>query len=522
MTRGPLLVPVLGDQLTPTLSSLSGCTPADTMVLLMELVDEATYVRHHQAKIALILSAMRHFADELRADGWRVDYVRLDDPASTGSFTGEVMRAAQRHGARGVRVTEPGEWRVRQMIDGWADATGLPVEVLSDTRFVCPLPDFFQWAAGRRESRMEYFYRDMRRRTGLLMHGDQPEGGRWNFDAENRSGPAPGLNPPAPLVFAPDAVTQDVIAMVRDRFGHHFGSVDRFGWPVTRGDAAQLLNHFITHRLPQFGQWQDAMLAGHDTMFHALIAPAMNLGLIDPVDACRAAQAAYQAGHAPLAAVEGFVRQIIGWREYIRGMYWLTMPDLADANALNATRPLPEFWWTGETRMRCMAQAVRTTHDNAYAHHIQRLMVLGNFALLAGLRPQDVSDWFLAVYADAYEWVELPNVAGMALHADGGRLASKPYAASGAYINRMSDYCGSCHYAVKQKTGPQACPFNALYWHFLDRNAAKLARNPRMAQMYATWNRMGEDKRADTIASAEAFLATLQPARPGWARDTSS
>ena len=506
---GPVLVPVLGDQLSRTLSSLADRTPDDTVVLMMELVDEATYVRHHQAKIALILSAMRHFAADLRAHGWRVDYVALDDPDNTGSFTGEVCRAVERHRPRGIQVTEPGEWRVRQMIDGWADATDLRVRVLPDTRFVCPLPDFKAWAQARRELRMEFFYRDMRRKTGLLMQGDQPCGGRWNFDAENRSGPEAGLAPPPPLHFAPDDLTSAVIALVRARFGNHFGSLDRFGWPVTRDDALRLVDHFIATRLADFGQWQDAMLADHDTMFHALISPALNLGLLDPVEVCRKVEAAWQAGKAPLAAAEGFIRQVIGWREYIRGMYWLMMPDLAQANGLNATRALPDFWWTGETPMRCIAQTVHATRDNAYAHHIQRLMIMGNFALIAGLDPAQVAQWFLAVYADAYEWVELPNVAGMALHADGGRLASKPYAASGAYISRMSDYCKGCRYNVKLKTGADACPFNALYWHFLDRNTDRLSRNPRLAQPYATWRRMSDDKRAEYLASAEAFLATL-------------
>lgn len=509
MSSGPVLVPILGDQLSPALSSLADRRPDDTVVLMMEVADETTYVRHHQAKIALILSAMRHFADELRADGWQVDYVKLDDPANTGSFTGEVLRAAARHGARGIQITEPGEWRVRQMIEGWGEATGLRVRMRPDTRFVCPLPDFFAWAEGRRELRMEWFYREMRRKTGLLMDGDQPVGGKWNFDAENRSGPSPDLCPPAPMQFAPDAITAEVIALVRARFGNHFGTCDHFGWPVTRGEAEGLFDHFCNTRLPQFGQWQDAMLARHDTMFHALIAPALNLGLLDPIEVCQRAEAEYRAGRAPIAAVEGFIRQVIGWREYIRGMYWLEMPGLAQANALDAHRPLPEFWWTADTPMRCLAETVRATRDNAYAHHIQRLMILGNFALIAGISPQAVADWFLSVYADAYEWVELPNVAGMALHADGGRLASKPYAASGAYIDRMSDYCGSCRYNVKLKTGPDACPFNALYWHFLDRNRAKLGRNPRLAQPYATWNRMAEAKRAEYLESAEAFLKTL-------------
>jgi deoxyribodipyrimidine photolyase-related protein len=518
MADRPVLVPILGDQLSPAISSLADRSPDDTVVLMMEVAAETGYVRHHQAKIALVLSAMRHFAGELRSAGWRVDYVALDDRDNTGSFTGEIERAAKRLNPRGIQVTEPGEWRVRQMIDGWAGATGLRVRIMADTRFVCPTSAFYAWAAGRRELRMEWFYREMRRRTGLLMDGDQPTGGRWNFDADNRSGPSGDLAPPEPIRFAPDAMTRTVIDLVRARFGSHFGTLDHFGWPVTRAQAQAALGAFLAQRLPQFGQWQDAMLRDHDAMFHALISPALNCGLLDPLGVCRRAEAEYREGRAPLAAVEGFIRQIIGWREYIRGMYWLDMPGMAQANALDATRPLPEFWWTGETPMACIAQVVRATRDKAYAHHIQRLMVMGNFALLAGLDPRAVADWFLVVYADAYEWVELPNVAGMALHADGGRLASKPYAASGAYIARMSDYCQTCAYKVRQKTGADACPFNALYWHFLDRNAKRLAHNPRLAQPYANWRRMSPDKRAETLASAEAFLATLQPAAPGWAR----
>jgi deoxyribodipyrimidine photolyase-related protein len=511
----PVLVPILGDQLSRSISSLADRTPVDTVVLMMEVAEETTYVRHHKAKIALVLSAMRHFAAALREEGWQVDYVRLDDPANTGSFTGEVQRAIARHSPRGVQVTESGEWRLARVFDNWRKDLGLRVRVLPDTRFVCPLPDFFQWAASRRELRMEWFYRDMRRRTGLLMEGDKPAGGRWNFDPENRGGPESGLSPPPPPRFAPDAITREVLDLVSSRFGKHFGSLDNFNWPVTAEQAERAVAAFLKERLPQFGRYQDAMVAGQDSMFHALLSPAINLGLIDPVDLCRRAEAEWREGRAPIEAVEGFIRQVIGWREYIRGMYWLDMPGMAEANELNATRLLPDFWWTGETKMRCLAEAVRSTRDNAYAHHIQRLMVLGNFALLAGIRPQEVADWFLAVYADAYEWVELPNVAGMALHADGGRLASKPYAASGAYIDRMSDYCGTCAYKVKQKTGPEACPFNALYWHFLARNENRLAGNARLFQPYANWRRMSAEKQAEYLASAEAFLATLPPAEPG-------
>jgi deoxyribodipyrimidine photolyase-related protein len=513
------LILVLGDQLSPTLASLQGVDRANVVVVLAEVWDEATYVRHHQAKIALVFSAMRHFAEELRADGWQVDYVKLDDPANTGSLRGEVERALSRHQASSLRVVEPGEWRLQEDFEQWSDSLGCPVEILPDTRFLCSRTEFYAWAAPRKELRMEFFYRDMRRQTGLLMEGDKPVGGKWNYDAENRSGPPKGLSPPTPPRFAPDAVTQEVMALVTARFGTHFGSLEQFNWPVTAAEAERALDCFLRERLPDFGTWQDAMVAGQDFMFHGLISPAINLGLLDPLEVCRRAEAEYRAGRAPLNAVEGFIRQIIGWREYIRGMYWLEMPGLAEANALNAQRPLPEFFWTGETKMRCLSECVRTTREHAYAHHIQRLMVLGNFALLAGINPQEVSDWFLVVYADAFEWVELPNVAGMALHADGGRLASKPYAASGAYINRMSDYCRGCAYDVKQKVGPEACPFNALYWDFMARNEKKLGKNMRLANPYATWRRMSDEQRAGYRASAEVFLESLEPAQLGWARE---
>lgn len=366
---------------------------------------------------------------------------------------------------------------------------------------------------------MEWFYRDMRRKTGLLMEGDKPVGGKWNYDAANRGGPEKGIASPQVPPFKLDTVTREVLDMVEQRFEGHFGSLENFAWPVTRKDAESARDSFLKERLPLFGKYQDAIVAGEDFLFHAALSPALNIGLLDPLDLCRRAETEWREGRAPLEAVEGFIRQIIGWREYIRGMYWLEMPGLANANGLNAERALPDFYWTGETPMRCLSDCVRTTRDNAYAHHIQRLMVLGNFALLAGLRPQDVADWFLVVYADAFEWVELPNVAGMVLHADKGRLASKPYAASGAYIDRMSDYCGGCTYNVKTKTGPDACPFNALYWHFLARNESRLRHNHRLAQPYATWRRMSAEKKVEYIASAETFLATLKPAEPGWAEN---
>ena len=513
-----VLVPILGDQLSHRIASLQGCDKADTVVLMMEVAEEATHVRHHKAKIALIFSAMRHFAAELRAAGWHVDYVRLDDPDNANSFTGEIIRAAERHAPRLIRVVEPGDWRVEQAMLDWQTFTPCPVEILPDSRFLCSRDEFAGWAAGRKELRMEFFYREMRRKTGLLMEGNEPVGGRWNYDHDNRDGPPKGLRgPPCPR-FAPDTVTNEVIALVRDRFGEHFGSLDNFAWPVTRAQAEEAAEAFLAQRLPEFGRYQDAMVAGQDDLFHSLLSPAINLGLLDPIDLCRRAEAEYRAGRAPLNSVEGFIRQIIGWREFVRGFYWTFMPGLADANRLTANRPLPEFWWTGETDLRCLADCVRSTRDNAHAHHIQRLMVLGNFALLAGLDPHAVQDWFLTVYIDAIEWVELPNVAAMALYADGGMLASKPYAASGTYIHRMSDYCGQCRYSVAQKTGPDACPFNALYWHFLHRNRALLERNQRIGRIYATWDRMGAARQEEYLSSADAFLSGIAPASAGWAR----
>jgi deoxyribodipyrimidine photolyase-related protein len=514
-----LLVPILGDQLSHGLASLRGANPADTVILMMEVAEETTYVRHHKAKIVLILSAMRHFADELREAGWTVDYVRLDDPENKGSFTGEVGRALERHEASAIRIVEAGEWRVSQAIQGWSGRFGVPVEVLGDDRFICPLPDFFAWAASRRELVMESFYRQQRRRTGLLMEPDgTPTGGQWNFDKDNRAPPPKERPLREPKRFAPDAITQEVIALVEGRFRHHFGTLDRFALPVTAAEAEALLADFVEERLPRFGTYQDAMLEGADFLYHSRLSTSLNCGLLTARQVCEAAEAAHRAGTVPLNAAEGFIRQMIGWREYIRGMYWLEMPGLSDANFFENKRELPDFYWTGETDMACCADSVRNTRDNAYAHHIQRLMVLGNFAMLAGIDPAQVADWYLVVYADAYEWVEHPNVLGMSQYADGGRLGTKPYAGSGAYINRMSNYCKGCRYDVKKRVGDDACPFNALYWDFLDRNDRKLRGNRRLWQPYATWDRFGEQTKAEIRAQSQQFLESLQPAAPGWAR----
>jgi deoxyribodipyrimidine photolyase-related protein len=508
---GASLRVVLGDQLSRGLSALADLDPKRDTVLLAEVMGECTYVPHHPQKIALVLSGMRHFAQALAGRGVRVDHVALDDPANTGTLSGEVLRAVARHRPNRIVCTHPGEWRVLLAMETWQAAAGIPVEIRDDDRFLCDLGWFRRWAQGkagaRRQLRMEYFYREMRRRTGLLLDGpDQPTGGAWNFDAENRKSLPRGVVPPPPRRFPPDMITREVMALVGERFAGHFGALDGFAWPVTARDARAALDDFVAHRLASFGDVQDAMATGEPVLFHALISTSLNLGLLTPRECCDAAEAAYRAGRAPLNAVEGFIRQILGWREYVRGVYWLGMPGYAALNALEARRPLPWFYWSGETRMNCLAQVVRQTRDLAYAHHIQRLMVTGNFALLAGLDPAQVNQWYMVVYADAYEWVELPNTHGMALHADGGLMASKPYAASGAYINRMSDYCKRCHYDVKASTGERACPYNALYWDFIARHAQRFAANPRMAMPLRTLERMGTERVAALRAQAQAFL----------------
>jgi deoxyribodipyrimidine photolyase-related protein len=504
---------VLGDQLSPGLSSLKDAGPGD-VVLMAEVAEEATYVRHHKKKIAFLFAAMRHFAEELRGARLNVRYVRLDDPGNQGSLRGEVARALEDDPAlTAVVVTKPGEWRLLQDMETWRDLMPVPVDLREDTRFIVPLTEFYAWAKGRKQLRMEFFYRDVRRKTGLLMDGEEPAGGQWNFDHDNRKRLPKALAPPPRFLPPADAVTQDVIAFVAERFPDHFGDLEPWVFATTRAGAEAARDHFITEILPGFGDWQDAMAKGEPWMWHSLLSIYINCGLLDPLDVCLRAESEWREGRAPLNAVEGFIRQIIGWREYVRGIYWLKMPGYGQTNTLNAHRPLPDFYWTGETDMRCMAEAIGQTKRHAYAHHIQRLMVTGNFALIAGLAPAEVNDWYLLVYADAYEWVELPNTHGMALHADGGLMASKPYAASGNYINKMSDYCSGCACDVTAKTGPRACPFNFLYWDFIARNRESLAGNPRMALIYKALDRLDPVSLSAMRDQASAFLGSGCKAR---------
>jgi len=501
---------ILGDQLSQSISSLEGCDQSEDIILMCELWSEATYVKHHKKKIAFLFSSMRHYAKEVRQSGYKVEYIKIDDPSNTGSFRDEVERALKRHNIERIVITHPGEYRVLADIKRWEADFGVPVEIRTDHRFLCTPDDFTDWAKDRKQLRMEYFYREMRKKYSVLMDGDAPVGGQWNYDAENRKPPKEGLSIPKPYTNDIDEITRDVIELVAKRFPNHFGDLEPFYFAVTRDQALQVFKLFIEQRLSHFGDYQDAMIEGEPWMYHSHISFYLNCGLLLPIECVKTAEDSYHRGKSPLNAVEGFIRQIIGWREYVRGIYWHKMPEYAEENYFKATRKLPDFYWEANTKMNCLRQCVSETKENAYAHHIQRLMVLGNFALLAGIDPRQVNEWFLIVYADAYEWVELTNVSGMILFADGGYLASKPYAASGSYINKMSDYCKNCSYKVNKKNGPDACPFNYLYWDFLARNREKLKSNHRLGMIYKNYDRMDIEKQKAIHDDSHKFFRNIE------------
>lgn len=484
---------ILGDQLSHNIAALQD-TQKDDLVFMCEVQEEATYVKHHKKKIAFLFSAMRHFAEELKEQGHDVDYIKLDTPDNAGSFKGELKRAIKRHNIDKIIITAPGEYRLWKDMQDWSDDLKVDVEIRDDDRFLASTEDFMDWAEGRKSLRMEYFYREMRRKYNILMDGDKPEGGEWNYDSENRKPPKEGLDIPETYHAQTDEITNDCIKLVEENFNDHFGDLRPFHLAVTRDQALYALNKFIDERLNNFGTYQDAMVQGEPWMYHSHLSFYINCGLLSPLECIQKAEKAYHDDGAPLNAVEGFIRQILGWREYIRGIYWMKMPDYENENFLDAKRDLPQFYWDANTRMNCLRQCVTETKENAYAHHIQRLMITGNFALIAGIEPAQVNEWYLIVYADAYQWVELPNVTGMILYADGGLLGSKPYASSGAYINRMSDYCKNCSYSVTKKNGEKACPFNYLYWNFLIENQDKLQGNGRMGIPYSQLKKMDDEK----------------------------
>jgi len=490
-------VVVLGDQLDLNNPALLSNSPKNTPILMVESPAESTVVWVHKVRIALFLSAMRHFAEQLRKAGYTVHYRKLGE---TGEHTlvQEVASLCKQHGYTSIDLAEPGEWRLEQDFLNMAKSSGIKLRLLEDTHYLCTRADFAKWASAYKQMRMEYFYREMRKRTGVLMDGAEPAGGKWNFDADNRSAfpkSGPGKIAP-PAAFEPDDITKQVFAEVEEHFPDHPGTLANFKWPVTREQALQALDTFIATRFTNFGNFQDAMWTNTPFGWHSLVSSSINLHLLHPLEVIEKAEAAFRENKVDIASAEGFIRQILGWREFMRGVYWLDMPKMREDNHLQAKHDLPKWFWTGQTQMNCLKDSIGQTLDHGYAHHIQRLMVIGNFALLAGLVPQQVEDWFLAVYVDAVEWVELPNVAGMALFANGGRFTSKPYIASGAYIKRMSNYCTGCKYKPAEKVGDEACPFTTLYWGFLDQHEKMLSGNPRTGLMAKNIARLDDAQRA--------------------------
>ena len=506
-TSDPKLILVLADQLGMNNPALREARPGVDRVLLAEVAEEASYVRHNRHKVVLLFSAMRHFAETLREQGFDVIYYRLGDDVP--SLEAAVARATAACSIKHLLVCAPGEFRLWQAMSGWSTALGIAVDVLDDSRFLSSLAGFNQWADGRKQLRMEYFYRDMRKRYGILLENGEPVGGKWNYDADNRVGWRSQLPIPERPDITPDAITKQVIAEVIDAFPDNPGDLKQFRLAVTHADAEQQFEWFCQHALAHFGTYQDALVEESPWVFHSLISMYLNCGLLEPLAVCQRVEQAFRLGECSLSAAEGFIRQVLGWREYVRGIYWRFMPEYAEHNTFEAARPLPDFFWTARTDMRCLGKALEQSLDLGYAHHIQRLMVIGNFALLAGLDVKAVCDWYLAVYVDAYEWVELPNTAGMALHADFGLMASKPYAASGKYIQKQGNHCKQCRYNPAKTTGEDACPYNSLYWHFIDRHSEYLEKNARMGLILANWRKRAPSEKEAILRWADSVLGAV-------------
>lgn len=505
------LLVVLGDQLDQTLAVPTDVDPERDLLWMCEATSEAIHVPSHRARTVLFLAAMRRFAEAARGAGLPLRYLALDQHAHP------TLAAALRADLTALRpdrvwLIQPGEWRVHTDLSTACHAVGYDPHLRTDTHFMCRRSEFERWAAGRKALRQEHFYRWMRRRHQVLLDDDgAPTGGAWNFDRDNRrpfGKRGPGAVP-APLGFAPDATTRAVMDLVARRFPAAPGRLDGFDWPLTPAQAQAALRDFIAQRLPVFGPHQDAMWDGEPYLYHARLSAALNLKLLDPRQVIAAAVAAYQAGAAPLGSVEGFVRQVLGWREYVRGVYWQAMPAYLDRNALGAEQPLPNFYWTGATDAACLRAVIEQVLTHGYAHHIQRLMVTGLFALLLGVAPRAIHAWYLAMFVDAVEWVEAPNTLGMSQYADGGLLASKPYVASGAYIARMSNYCQGCRYDPRQAVGARACPFTTLYWDFLARHRERFANHPRTALMWRNLDRIAPDRLTALRTQAETLRAAL-------------
>jgi deoxyribodipyrimidine photolyase-related protein len=500
---------ILEDQLHEHHPALARADRKQDRVLFIESRRHSSQVDYHQLKLVLIFSAMRHRAETLSKQGWRVDYIELTDDFTTG-----LKAHIGRHAPDAILMQEPSQYAFRQIIPKLARKIGVPIEVLPTNQFLVPEAEFHAWAGESRRLLMENHYHRVRKKLNLLIEPDgEPTGGAWNFDVENRGTFASftrrRVTVPAPPRAEPDSLTRKVMSLVKAEFPERPGNADRFWLPVTREQSLSWLRNFITHRLENFGPWEDMMATDHHVLFHSVLTPMLNIGLLSPRECVDAAIEAYDAGRAPLSSVEGFVRQIIGWREFINGVYWHCMPGYEELNALDAHRPLPKWIYTGETEMNCLHHVLQDVVDFAYSHHIQRLMVLGNFFLLGGFAPTAVLRWYLEMYVDAHDWVMAANVIGMVLHADGGYMATKPYAAGAGYINKMSNYCAGCRYKPDQRTGPDACPFNYLYWNFYAQHQARFAQNRRVGMMIKTWQNKPATEKKEMLRQSDSFLSRL-------------
>lgn len=496
---------VLGDQLSRRLSSFQGFDKERDAVWMAEVHSESEYVWTSKPRIVMFLAAMRQFRDELLELGYRVHYRELNDKPEGQSLATALKAFLRENSFDRVVVTLPGEHRLMSELSDACEELGVPVDMHEDSHFLCSRDEFEEHAKGRKQLRMEYFYRELRKRHDILMDDGKPAQGKWNFDSSNRE--SFGKEGPENLLgrrrFRPNATTNEVIKLVEERFREHPGKLDTFDWPISRKEARVALKHFIEDELTRFGKYQDAMWTGEPYLHHSLLSSALNLKLLDPLEVIEAAETAYRKGDAPIESVEGFIRQILGWREYVRGVYWLYMPEYLERNALDSQEALPDFYWTGNCKMTCLKETIGQTLKYGYAHHIQRLMVTGLYALLLGVDPRKVHEWYLAVYVDAVEWVELPNTLGMSQFADGGTMASKPYVATGKYIRRMSNYCQNCEFNPEKRTGKDACPFTTLYWDFLTRHRDALSSNTRMSMQLRNLDRVSSDEMSQIREQAE-------------------
>jgi len=500
---------ILGDQLHENHPALAQAHRETDRVLFIESRKRSEQVRYHQLKLVLIFSAMRHRAATLRKQGWQVDYIEL-----TESFAEGLQKYVQDYRPHSLLVQEPSQYNFRQALPALSRRIGVRIDVLPTNQFLVSESDFQSWAGESKRLLMENHYRRVRKKLGILVESSgEPTGGAWNFDASNRQTYSAFAKSTVKIHESPraipDAITRDIIALVKREFPGHPGDADRFWLAVSRDEALSWLRTFITLRLSHFGPWEDLMVRDEPIIFHSVLSPLINIGLLTPRECIDAALDAYKSGRAPLESVEGFVRQIIGWREFVNGVYWLRMPGYDQLNALEAHRDLPGWMYTGETDMACLRHVLRQVIESGYNHHIQRLMVLGNFFLLSGIAPTAVLRWFTEMYVDAHDWVMAANVIGMILHADGGFMATKPYAAGAGYIHKMSNYCGGCRYKPEQRTGPQACPFNFLYWNFFALHEQRFAKNPRVGMMIKTWQSKTDVEQKDLRHQADSFLDSL-------------